>query len=322
MLSKSIVIALPLVLLVLDVFPLRRISWGQWADVRAVLQDKLPYVPIAVLGAVVTLLAGRANGIFTALDSASVPDRIGLVAYSLWFYLSRTVVPIGLSPLHEFPPEVGLFHPPFLASLLVMAIFIAAALRWRVQCPALPVVLIVYALMLAPVSGALHNGYHLVAERYSYLACVPWALLLGGALCVVARARGAGAARRYRLAATATGTWLLILAHATVGQAAVWRDSEALWRATVVADPACALCQHFYARHLRSRGYPERALGHLAQAVALRPSRQGIEDYLAQAALCRHAMGDTEQAREDLEALRRVSPRAAELAGRGMVNDW
>jgi hypothetical protein len=320
--SKSIVVSLPAVLLVLDAYPLRRIGWGRWREAVPAFREKLPFAALAAMGTLVAVLAARLNGIFTPLDSVSMSERLGLVTYSVWFYLSRTLAPLNLSPLHGLPPSLDLFQPRFIGSFVAVTLVVALAWRSRSWWPALPAALLSYLVLLAPVSGLLHNGAQIVAERYSYLSCMPWALLLGGAICWLARRCGPIPVGGRRLAMAAVAVWLLWLSGVTMGQIGVWRDTGTLWRATLAADPSCSACHYEYGIHLRKAGDPEGGMAHLTRALALRPTRENLLRYLVQSVLIRHSLDEVDKAQEELGVLMGLSPTAGEFVGRFVVTDW
>src|SRR3989454_6744454 len=116
--SKGSVIVLPLVLVVLDIYPLRRLSgrWQEWtaAPARAVWLEKIPFLVLGIAGSAVTYYAQNANSFITPLARYPLSARPAMVFYSLWFYLEKTVVPQGLSPLYELPRRVILLDGQFL----------------------------------------------------------------------------------------------------------------------------------------------------------------------------------------------------------------
>src|SRR5262249_32511488 len=114
-----------------------------------------------------------------------------------------------------------------------------------------------YGIVLAPVSGIVPSGYQITNDRYSYLPCLGWALVIGAAICSVARFAAAGGLRPglVRLAAAAAAAWIVGLGSLTWHQVQVWRDTETLWRFAVESDPECSICQSnlggsFYHRRL------------------------------------------------------------------------
>ena len=105
---------LPLMLVVLDIYPLRRLSgrWQEWtgAAARRVLLEKIPFMFLGVAGAALGYYAQNANAFITPLERYPLSARPAMVFYSLWFYLEKTVVPQGLSPLYELPERVNLLE--------------------------------------------------------------------------------------------------------------------------------------------------------------------------------------------------------------------
>lgn len=275
--SKAIVVTLPALLLLLDVYPLRRLPWppGRWQSraVRPVLLEKLPYVALALLGTLMAIYAMRANRFLTTFDRLPLADRVPVVLHGLWFYVAKTVVPVALSPLYELPPRVHLLEPRFLLSATAVGLTAAALLRLRRRWPAGLVAAVAYGILLSPVSGIVHNGHQLVHDRYSYLACLPWALLFGAGLAWLVDARNRGAVRPSiaRLGTIAIAAWIGGLALLSTHQARVWRDTDTLWRFAIDADPRCAICQGNLGVSLYNRKLPDLAIQRLERALELRP---------------------------------------------------
>ncbi len=281
--SKSIVMTLPVVLLVLDAYPLRRLA-GCW---RARLVEKIPYFLMALAGAALALSSVRAASSLTPLARYRWPARAAMTAYSLWFYLWKTLVPLDLAPLYELPARVNPLAPRFLAPAIAVAAITAAAWLLRRRWPAGLALWLGYGILLSPVAGIVHAGPHLVADRYSYLSCLGWALLVGAGVTAVARAAGRGALRPAvgRCALIAVTVWIVALAGLTLVQIQVWRDSDTLWRSALEADPACAMCLGNLGAALEMEGIWGPAIEPLERALALRPDYVGFHRNLGLALL-------------------------------------
>lgn len=253
LLSKSIVISLPLVLLVLDVYPLRRLS-------RRTLLEKVPFLALALVLAVLTAVSFRSA--LSPLEYYGPAARVGMVAYSLVFYAWKTVVPADLSPVYELPWRVSILDPAFLAATLVALAAFAALIAARRWWPAGLAAAIAYALALAPVSGLVQAGPQLVADRYSYLATLGLALLTGGGLMAVMARDAAGELRPglARLVVGVVGGWLVILSALTVSQVLVWHDDRSLWEHALAIDPDCGRCNKGFARYQATSGAAEARL--------------------------------------------------------------
>ncbi len=164
---------LPPALLVLDVYPLRRLG-GRWRDwvgpaARAVWLEKIPFAVLGVAGAAVTYYAQNANSFITPLERYPLTARPAMVFYSLWFYLEKTVMPLGLSPLYELPARVSLLDRRFLLPAVAVTAITATVVLLRRRWPAGLAAWVYYAIALGPVIGIVHSGHQLTNDRYSYL---------------------------------------------------------------------------------------------------------------------------------------------------------
>jgi protein O-mannosyl-transferase len=278
MLSKASTMPLPAVLLLLDVYPLRRLGLG-W---RRILVEKLPYAVLAGATAVAAMAALRQGVTVTPYADFGPAARIAMTAYSFVFYPWKWIWPVELSPLYELPARVNPTSPRFLvpmcAWLIVTAALIAARRRW----PAGLAAWTYSTLLLLPVSGAVHAGNQLAHDRYSYLSGLGFALLAGGALLLAGRAEQRRVlGRGMVIALTATAALIVVLlAAGSRRQSRMWLSSESLWRWAVNADPSCAICLHNLGSTLVNNPQSDRnrlreAEGHLRDSIRLRPERAG-----------------------------------------------
>lgn len=277
--SKAIVMTLPLVLILLDVYPLRRLQASPGEGVgrlKPLLWEKLPYLALSAAGAVIAYLAHAVfKGPSLPYWQAPWSSRAANIAYTLWFLLLKTAIPAGLSPLYEAPARIDPLDPRFLTSAAgVVGLSALAILLWK-RWPGGLAVWAYYGIVLAPVSGVVPKGFQLTADRYSYLACLGWALLVGAGAGWGVEAATRGAVRRplARLATAVGVLGLLGLGTLTWQQVEIWHDSESLWRHAVTVAPDCGWCHMFLGAALASRGAMPSALAHFQQAAALRPDR-------------------------------------------------
>ena len=268
LLSKSMLVSLPLVLLVLDVYPLRRLDPRAWraAAARRVLLEKVPYLLLAATAVAITSLTMRASLPVTPLDLYPPLARVAMAAYSLAFYPWRTVAPVDLRPMYELPGRVSLLEPPFLPAALAVAGVTLALLAARRRWPAGLAVWLAYAITLAPVSGLVHAGPQLVADRFSYLPSLGLCLLLGAGVTWAVERPTLG-----RVMIAVVATWIVWLAAMTWWQVQIWRDTDTLFTYTLTVDPDCAWCHAQYGSSLGNRGDLTAAIPHLQRAVELRP---------------------------------------------------
>jgi tetratricopeptide (TPR) repeat protein len=270
---------LPLVLVLLDIYPLRRLSlrWRIWQDgsARAVLKEKLPYLVIGFAGAITAYWAVASHHYLTDMAKFGRAGRLSVVAYSLWFYFEKTFLPLSLSPLYELPAVVNPLEPRFLLSSVAVVGISVGVLAFRRRWPAGLAAWASYGLILGPVTGVVHSGYQLTDDRYSYLSCLAWALLVGAAAGSVARAAATGAVRPIliRAAGAMAAVWILALATLAWYQVQVWRDTETLWSFAVESDPRCSICQSNLGTALQHRRLFALARERYDLALASRPDR-------------------------------------------------
>ena len=275
--SKASVMVLPAVLVVLDVYPLRRLG-GRWRDwvgsaARAVWLEKIPFVVLGAAGAAVTYYAQNANSFITPLERYPLAARPAMVFYSLWFYLEKTLMPRGLSPLYELPAHVSLLDRQFLIPALAVTALTTTLVLLRRRWPAGLAVWIYYAIALGPVIGIVHSGHQLTNDRYSYLPGIGLAVVLGGAVGAVIRAGVAGVLRPLlvKVVLGLAVVWLGGLAYLSTQQAQVWRDTENLWRYAIEVDPDCAICHGNLGVYLAHQNHYQLAKSEFDRVLALRP---------------------------------------------------
>lgn len=226
LLSKGLALVLPLVLFVADVWPLRRAR--DLRTLAACLVEKLPMVALSVLFARIAFWGQKwIPGLMPSDEEHSLAARTLQALYGLAFYVRKTLLPVRLSPLYALPDRIRLQDLAFLlsaAGVLGFAVFLFAKRR---RLPALAAAFAAYAIAVAPVLGFSQAGPQLAADRYSYLACMPFALLAGGAV--------ARASRKTAIAASAAG--IVVLGGLTYAYSTAWKSSTSLWEHAHAIDP-------------------------------------------------------------------------------------
>jgi tetratricopeptide (TPR) repeat protein len=228
MLAKVNGITLPIALLLLDYYPLRRLPADprQWLAPphRRVWLEKLPLFAVAVAAGLVGLVARHETAI---LQPLSAGFRLQQAVYGLAFYLEKTVAPLHLMPFYSIPPDLRLPSATVAISAgLVLGLSAVLLHRWR-RWPGGLVAWAFYVVTLLPALGLVSFGTQLAADRYTYLPCMAWAVLGGAAVLVGLRRLGT---RGRQVLATGLGAVLLVLAGLSWRQSRLWHDSETLFR--------------------------------------------------------------------------------------------
>src|SRR5213594_2437865 len=319
LLSKSMVVNLPVVLLILDVYPLRRLGGavGWWsAPARRVYVEKIPLVLLAAAASAVALMAQLSHDTMVSVVQLSGLGRLAVSMYGVSFYLWKTVAPVNLSPLYELPPTVNPWAPPFLLSYGLVLAITGIVLAFRRRVPGLPAAWVAYIVVLLPVLGIFQSGPQIAADRYTYLAGLGWAILGGAGLLSCWRS-----SRRSKTGTPAT--WLLAgialcvvvgLGVLTWNQVHVWHDSEKLWSHAVAIDPKSSAAHSNLGSALIAQGKPAEASEHFREALRINPNDADAHTNLGMA-LARQ--GKLVEASEHYQQALRIKPTSADAH-----NNW
>ena len=286
--AKAWAVTLPAVLLVVDVYPLRRRGWTQ------LLVEKIPFVLIAAGGA---WAAGAAQGgtqAFLTWEEYGPHPRVMQSMYGLGFYLAKTFAPFGLSPLYLLPEHPETIPERWVYGAAVAVVVTAAAFLLRRRAPGLLAAWAAAVAIVLPVLGLVQTGPQEAADRYTYLAAAPGSVVLAGLL-----ARGGKGVAGIALAALAG------LAVMTWNYSAVWARSETLWAHAVEVDPGNREAQSMLAMVREKEGDFRAALERLDRLVAEHPDRGEV---YSNRGSVRHQMGDLEGAARDYDAAIRLAP--------------
>jgi protein O-mannosyl-transferase len=283
LLSKATAITLPALLLLLDVYPLRRLQGGSinWfrPQLRSVLWEKSPFFVLACVFAAIALLAQHSTGALTPIRQYDIGFRAAQAFYGLNFYLWKTLLPTRLSPLYELPfdPEPWLW---IFALCAVSAVSLSVSRYFiRHRWPAGLACWIYYVVTLAPVLGFAQSGPQLVADRYSYLPCLSWALLAAGAIFFY-RPLSPDPRNLIATSVLAVGT-LFILGSLTWQQTRVWRDTQTLWEHAITVTSNSSIAHYNRAKNFETQGRVNRAIELYRRAVTLNPEYADAHHNLA-----------------------------------------
>jgi tetratricopeptide (TPR) repeat protein len=303
LLSKAAVMGMPVLLVVLDVWPLRRFApGGVWsAENRRLWREKVPFVLAALLAAGLALHGQRQAAALTGLEMFGLPYRVAQAAWGAVFYVRKTLVPTGLCAMYELPYRFDLLAGRFVASFAAAALATVAVVAWRKRHPWLAAAWFSYLALLAPVSGLAQSGMQMAADRYSYFPGMVFALCAGGLW-----AAGASADGRYRRAARWGSAAVLVFALGALAraQAGTWRDTRALWTRALAVWPS-STAHNNLANVLMKEGDEAGAVEHYRAAVAIRPVYADARFNLG-VALGRR--GELRPAAEEFEAAARLRP--------------
>ena len=274
MLCKATAVSLPIVFMILDVYPLRRLRRGVPGGVfgpeaRRVWLEKMPFFGLSVVMGSLQILARRWE-YGPDVHGTGLSWRLAKACYGVCFYPVKTILPIGLTPIRPTPSRVSLAGPAYWPyAAIVIGVSIALVMLRR-RWPAALAVWVSYLVILAPNSGLFPLGRMMVADRYSYVSTLGWFALAGAGIASLrpqALNRGVVAAG-----------WVLclLIVPATWAQCKMWHDPETLWvrvadrlAAAVRASPNSADAHHGLAMVLNALGRRDDALREVRSALSI-----------------------------------------------------
>jgi protein O-mannosyl-transferase len=299
--AKPMLVTLPFVLLLLDFWPLGRVSGtrrvpSQVSGTRRVplaaeeptqtahgvcliLIEKLPLFVLSAASCAVTIWAQGQVAAFRAGGGLAWHWRAGNAAVSYAAYLAQALWPAGLAVYYPHP---GSKLPPWqvLVATGVLLGISAACIAWARKRPYLIVGWLWYLGMLVPVIGLVQVGAQGRADRYMYLPQIGLSLMVVWGAADLAKSISGWRWQRLVCGAAAGGV-VLLLAGCAWRQTAYWHDSAALWNHTL----KCTANNHYAHNNLGNvliaAGLVDDARRHYERAVKINPDYAEAHNNLA-----------------------------------------
>jgi len=272
LLSFPIGMTLPVVLLCVDWYPLRRLDVppGQlWPTVRGLFVEKIPHVALAA-AAIAATLAGRLRlHDIAPMEKFGLAARVLISTYGAAFYLVKTALPFNLTALYEMPATVSLHDPRFAAGLIAVIAGTVICFSARKRFPFPLAAWLYYLIALLPVSGLAQSGPQVAADRYTYLACLGWPIAAAGMMFQALQSQ-TGLVRRLSISAAAL--ILVALTLSTWRLTASWHDDVSLWRRVAAMDPKSRMANFTLGRVLDEVGREDEAAKRYAKAIEIDPA--------------------------------------------------
>jgi tetratricopeptide (TPR) repeat protein len=285
LMTKPMLVTLPFTLLLLDLWPLRRLTFppqglalplkGQAPALRGLLAEKIPFFALSAASCVVTFIAQRSGGAVQPLENFSLAGRLANAVWAYAAYLLKTFWPSDLSVYYPLPADG---HPAWqvaLAALLLLGLS-AGALRLAGRTPHLLFGWLWYLGTLVPVIGLVQVGDQVMADRYTYIPLV-------GLFVAAAWGIGAWAGKNPLIrvgAAGAATAALLALSAAAHAQVRHWSDSRTLFERVLAVTTDNYLFHNNLGVLNFEEGKTEEAIAHIREAIRLRPYYEQAHDNL------------------------------------------
>lgn len=296
LMSKPMAITLPLVLLIIDYYPAKRLQ-----NKAAVVIEKIPFFILSGASALATIWAQKAGGAIIPLERYPLYIRVFSALRAYIFYLYKTILPVGLAPYY---PRAVNIDPLSLGYLLPVAVFAAITVfviifkRRKIFLSAW----LYYLVTLLPVIGIVQAGGQAAADRYTYLPGLSVALLAG-----------AGGASLYQRAKSLRPAVILLflsafvlLALSTFRQTRIWKDEISFWSHEIRLFPATVPIAYINrGMAYEDRGLFDKAIEDYTAGIAL---NTGFADSYVNRGSAYNGLGEYRKAIEDFNRALELKP--------------
>ena len=312
LMAKPMLVTLPFLLLLLDIWPLRRFwFWGIGADPRItdhasrqnfpqLVVEKLPFFALTIASSIITFLAQRTEAV-VSLEQRPFGLRAANALVSYAEYLGKMVWPAKLAVIYPLPNQI----PAWQIGVAAVVLIIISLIAWvaRKNAPFFLIGWLWFLGTLVPVIGLVQVGGQALADRYTY---VP---LIG---VFIAIAYGADfLIQRFRLPQVAVSTVacaaLIGCLCVTENQLQFWQDSEKLFTHAVEVTKNNAIAHINLGVALEGANRPADALAEYRKAINIEPNRFQARNNVANLL---SSMGQREEAYREYQEALRLNPRA------------
>ena len=276
LMSKPIAVVIPLLLVILDFYPLERLKFGSGLRSQVkVIAGKVPFIALSLLFSVLTILSYVHEGNIVTKQQVGLADRMLVSIKALCFYLYKMIWPMDLAPLYPYPKEISITSPEFAIPLIIVtAITLFCVFSWKRQ----KLWLAVWAYFIAalfPVLGIMKFGIFDTADRYTYLPSLGPFLLVGLLAALIYKKLIADRPPSTVLKAfffVPLLTLFCVLSVLSIRQAKIWENSFTLWAAQIEHFPENYFGYINLGVAYATEDKYEQALKYLDRAVELNPS--------------------------------------------------
>ncbi len=289
LMAKPMLVTLPLILLLLDYWPLKRfpirypvdsnaVVLGRQSSIAYLILEKVPLLMLSMASSVITFIAQDRGGAVTSINDSVAHGSVDAVAIGFGWgerisnallsytsYLGKTFYPIDLSFFYPFRSDVqsGLLIQ---SALLILSISLVAV--WLIRHkPYIFIGWFWFIGMLVPVSGVVLVGWQSMADRYTYLPLVGIFIIIAWGLPDLLK-RWPGCNKILASAAIFSIFACAVLSYIQVGY---WRNNLSLYRHAVEATPESAFVHFKLGTTLAEKGAYEAAAVQLEEALRIQP---------------------------------------------------
>jgi protein O-mannosyl-transferase len=266
LMSKPMVVTLPVVLLLLDVWPLGRLQLApiRAEQLRPLILEKLPLFALAFASSIVTAMAQAGAGAVAAVDTLPLRYRVENAAVSYLAYVRDMLWPAGLAPFYPYRAYAGWIVA---SAVTAQAGIFLVMIRATKRHPYVAVGWLWYVVTLLPVIGLVQAGGQTRADRYTYIPLIGLFIIAAWGIPDVLERW------RHRTVALRVAAFVAIASCVVVARLQVryWHDSLALWGRALAVTTENYRAHNHYAVALSDLGKADEAIAHYEEALRIWP---------------------------------------------------
>lgn len=313
LMAKPMLVTLPCALLLLDYWPLGRMSdeSDQVRQFGRLVYEKLPLFAMSAAVCIVTMYAQRAGDATVSTAVLPLTMRLGNAALSYITYLGVTFAPLGLAPVYPHPGNALALWIVFPACAMLILVTTGIVVLAR-RAPYLIVGWLWFLGTLVPVIGLVQVGNQATADRYTYVPHIGLFIIIAwGAPALL---RGVSEPTRRRALATAFAAVVVVFSMLTWRQISYWENSIKLFEHTVSVTQRNAPAHLYLGMAYHAEKRTQEAVEQYAQCIQITPWSVNAHVNLGSIVLL---WGELDRAREHLEKAIELDP-TVELAHRNL----
>jgi len=267
LMAKPMLVTVPVLLLLLDVWPLGRLQWSVYTHEDRLawlrlIREKAVLFLLALASGVITILAQRGGGALSTFERLPLSRRMANAVVSYGLYLCAAFWPSRLAVFYPYPAQVPVWSL-IIASVLLLSFSVIAIVFAR-RYPYVRAGWLWFLVTLLPVIGLVQVGGQAMADRYMYIPMI-------GLLVIVAWGIPDLIGRRPAFLAVGGGLAIVACSLVAESQFASWKNSLTLWRHAVAVGADNARAHNLLGRSLDEDGRPDEAIVEYREAVRLDP---------------------------------------------------
>jgi protein O-mannosyl-transferase len=296
-LAKPMMVALPPGLILLDIWPFRRIDRTNW--LRRVL-EKVPFLLFTIVSCVMTMKGPIDADSTVPFHELPIGLRLANAATSYGVYLRQLAWPHDLCILYSYQRRIDV--AALSMSLIVLVGITLAAWRWRLRFPYLIIGWLWYLGMLVPMIGLVQVGSQAHADRFTYTAQIG---IFVAVIWLIADLWGERPRRYLTYASSVAGIGLMIM---TLRQVQYWTHGATLFERAIAVEPASPMGYAQAGFAWLQLGECKTAVSRLQTAVQRRPDFVTAWKHLAVALL---ELGRNAEAAKAAQEALKLEPKSA-----------